>query len=670
MQRCCPISEIQSLTVCPVCQTEISGLWMLPLSFHEIKRALDEAAKTNLSRKRGKKRRNATLARLNPSLKAITNDTCPDGEKSKATHESSDLRTGRWTPEEIEYCDKVIEHFSAGTLPIPDDIRLHVFLANLFMSKGARLTKKMKNARLSSHQFKRKEGGMLTLQEARELSQLETDFFASVKCNMERSEIKFHMQRVWRDLFVSFCAQIGQELDASDWLKSVAEFNRRFLERGLAHPSASVGIVGAAPPNHHDPVGAHTIPNVASMSKALSSSMTDRSGDVVADLGSVLDSAGSSFSRKRPRLETETKDMTASLPSLSYVDRVIQLVQNGGFPFEHADIWVPSNVFNPRDGSSLRLDSTCRLCFAGHSTGDTKISPGSIHAVPMTSKEKFDMISFGIYSQNFSFPVDSGMPGRIYASGVPFFWEQGIQSAPQSLFQRVAGAQHWGIETVLGLPLGNRAVVLLYSMHDRPRDVSMVNRLLGALKSLLGVPIPRWNLTVEVAESFIVQESPGPNLKSDSRIPELLALIDTQFPVDQFSPLVSCLPALVSLRLVLLKHDRSKDEGDALDVALNSYEAFKLEGRSTEEIVRLTSCSFMAATQQPTSELSQRKPCGSARQTGTGENQQHQSEFESGDQLASLLDPEYIVTSSPRSQGLADSEFIEDFLTSFDFPEN
>jgi len=143
---------------------------LLPMTFDEIDQAQAQAANSAVSDKRGRKRKNATIARLNQV----------DGE-------ASDLRTGRWTGEETAYCDKLIHFFEQGALPIPDGIKLNDFLSNMLKSKQSRLTKKMKNAKLSSRQYKREIGYIVQDEEAREFSYLETEFFASIRCNMERS---------------------------------------------------------------------------------------------------------------------------------------------------------------------------------------------------------------------------------------------------------------------------------------------------------------------------------------------------------------------------------------------------------------------------------------------------------------------------------------------------
>lgn len=572
----------------------------MPLSFADIDQALAEAAKTNISTKRGKKRQNATVTRLNPSLKSTTQEITAGDEPTSSTGESSDLRTGRWTPEEIAYCDKLIEHFSNGTLPIPEKLKLNDFLANMLKSKQSRLTKKMKNARFSAKLYERKYGFTLNLDEAREFSQLETDFFASMKCNMERSEIRFHMQKVWRELFSSFCVSIGQKMDIDTWLKSVEEGDRRASEaKDAARKARRKIMMGAAlrSDSNNAPDDILLIHPDAALETKTQATL-DRNGDFVGDASSETDSMSTNIIAKRPKPVPQSQEMAAVFDASPYVARVIQYVQSRGYPFEHLDIWVPSFVTNPNDITMTGRDETCRLCFAGAATADMKIPPGGSQAVPMTPNEKFNMISFGVYSEKFSFMIGSGLPGRVYSSGVAS-WEQGIQSAPQSLFERVGGAQQWGVETVLGIPVASptvgRVVVLLYSMHDRPRDADTVNRMAEEMTLLL--PSPRWKLVVEVGDGAPLPANDNLNSGEDPRISELFALIEANMPEDQYSPLAPFLPGITALRLLLLKPTRSVEENESLDVALNTYESYKIEGRSSSDIVGLTSRTFMVMAQ-------------------------------------------------------------------------
>ncbi|KAI2494168.1 hypothetical protein MHU86_20362 [Fragilaria crotonensis] len=100
----------------------------------------------------------------------------------------SDRRTGRWTTEEIALCDKLIEKFEMGHLPILDGIKLNDFLGNMLKSKQSRLTKKMKNAKLSSKTFERALDYSVDVDDARRFSDLEESF--STESSALRSVLK------------------------------------------------------------------------------------------------------------------------------------------------------------------------------------------------------------------------------------------------------------------------------------------------------------------------------------------------------------------------------------------------------------------------------------------------------------------------------------------------
>ena len=124
------------------------------MSFEELDEAKRVAATSNVVGKRGQKRKSATIARLNPTASTTIAD------------ESDDLRTGRWTNEEMAYCDKLVEKFQAGQLPLLDGTKLNDFLAGMLKSKQSRLTKKMKNAKLSAKTFTKTTGYLLNDGEA------------------------------------------------------------------------------------------------------------------------------------------------------------------------------------------------------------------------------------------------------------------------------------------------------------------------------------------------------------------------------------------------------------------------------------------------------------------------------------------------------------------------
>lgn len=93
----------------------------------------------------------------------------------------------------------------------------------------------------------------------------------------------------------------------------------------------------------------------------------------------------------------------------------------------------------------------------------------------MTPEEHFNLLTFGEYSQKFSFDIGCGLPGRVYQSGIAT-WEQSVQNAPLEHFERCGGAIQCGVKTVVGIPIPSPNVGRIV--------VSVVLRLTG-ISSLL-----------------------------------------------------------------------------------------------------------------------------------------------------------------------------------------
>ena len=136
------------------------------MSFREIDEAKKTATALQQNGQRGRARKRKS-------------DASNGGLEDKASY-VSERRTGRWTVEEMTYCDKLIEKFESGELPIVNGIKLNEFLGNMLKSKQSRLTKKMKNAKLSTKTFQRTAGFLQDLNEAREFSGLEESFFNAI----------------------------------------------------------------------------------------------------------------------------------------------------------------------------------------------------------------------------------------------------------------------------------------------------------------------------------------------------------------------------------------------------------------------------------------------------------------------------------------------------------
>jgi hypothetical protein len=363
----------------------------------------------------------------------------------------------------MAYCDKLIAKFESGELPITDGIKLNEFLGSMLKSKQSRLTKKMKNAKLSTKSFQRGIG-YLDVEEAREFSDLEEAFFRAIPEPMERAEMKFHMQKEWRELFSRVCSSIGQVLDADAWLSSVEEMDRRASQaRDAARTAQRMKMMGRA-------LRTDTLNPDAGVfiERAHRDGLGGGDQDIEDELLAIL-------AEDKPPSGVDVNGKSSLLHSAPFLAKAISYLQRHMVPFEHMDLWVPSFVNGATDDQS-----SCRLCYAGSATVETMLAEDGAKSRPVSQDEQFNLFAFGDYSQKFSFDVGCGLPGRVYQSGRPT-WEQSVQNAPHEHFERCGGALQWGIKTVLGVPIASpnvgRIVVTLYSIYDRQKDEDLVVRL-------------------------------------------------------------------------------------------------------------------------------------------------------------------------------------------------
>lgn len=404
-------------------------------------------------------------------------DTVPlfeDGE--------TDCRTGRWTPEEISFCDQLMKHFQLGDLPLLDGVKLNDFLATMLKSKQSRLTKKMKNANFSGKIFQRTHGFISNLEEAKAFSETEEAFLRSVADPVEQAQIRFYMQKEWREMISSYCTTISQPLDADAWLSSVEEMEKRESSaKDAARMTRRKMMMGIAlDQDIQNPDQGVFIEKSSPFLTGFDDNFLDND-----DLLNLFNDKPTSTKSTDPKAGQRHYWHYSS----PFLGKVIAYIQRHNCPFEHVDIWVPSFVpdSDASEGSGSNV-SSCRLCFAGSATADLKVPRNGIGPLEMIdSDEQFNLLSFGDYSQKFSFNVGCGLPGRVYESGIPA-WEQSVHNAPLTHFERNGGANQWGIRTVVGIPIPSpnvgRIVVVLYSRYDRPKDPDLVSRLYEELKKV------------------------------------------------------------------------------------------------------------------------------------------------------------------------------------------
>jgi hypothetical protein len=373
------------------------------MSFHELDNAKRTAAAQSKA-KRSKKRKGPA-----------DQSTLPGTDLA-----DSDCRTGRWTPEEMALCDSLIERFKAGDLPVQNGVKLNDFLASMLKSKQSRLTKKMKNANLSGKQFCKTNGYIADINVCKQFSEVEDAFFRSITDPLEQASIRFHMQKEWRELFSNFCINIDQQLDIDSWISSVEEMERRESSMKEAARAKKRKLM---------------------MGVALDKDMQNPDNGVFIDQSkfqnSTINTTLESFHfendeylallNERPvkggtKMSLIAGDRHYWHFASPFLGKIISYIQRHNCPFEHIDAWVPSFIpdTDATEGSGTNSDGSCRLCFGGSATAETCVPSDRIgESVPLTQDDQYNLLSFGDYSQKFSFNLGCGLPGRVYESGIP-----------------------------------------------------------------------------------------------------------------------------------------------------------------------------------------------------------------------------------------------------------
>ncbi len=111
------------------------------------------------------------------------------------------------------------------------------------------------------------------------------------------------------------------------------------------------------------------------------------------------------------------------------------------------------------------------------------------------------------------------------------------------------------------------------------------------------MPSPKWKLVVDVG-LVSSHDSMGEDYEGGSDARELADLISNQMPDDKNSPLAGLLPGFTSLRLLLLKPNRTERENELLDRALSLYRQYKQSGHAEESLASMICRDFMQLSRQ------------------------------------------------------------------------
>lgn len=549
--------------------------------------------------------------------------------------DTDNSRSGRWTDGEIAFVDYLVEAFDKGGLPLPEGTKLSTFLGDILLCKASRLTKKMKNAKLSTRSFERKlETAMNKKEDLIELSALQDRFIGSLQTKVAQLELKFNLVKQWRTYFSNLCVQMGfKNLHAGDWISSLEEMEAnaskveeqmRYVRRrrmGLSvnsncaevtQPPAKSArverVISTTSSFQRTPATNAARPNVVrSMSDNPLSRHRSLSDDLDNAFASLYDPNASHF----PNLfeeeiaagnKTRFSPQNTTPSTDPFLDALTKYMERSHLPFQHADVWVPS--------FTTGNDKQVQLLHAGNAT--RKDQDGALVS-------KF--ANFGEFSKSFTFQPNEGLPGRVYASGKPE-WE--VHLSNPLIFQRFRGADAHGLRTATAVPISTpgvgRMVVVFYSTTKLMEDPSMVNRCVTELSSYS--PAPKWKLVIEIGNGrgaklkdsspsieelmpkSAVEDEVSVEVKQESDdgtgdevVHKIIALLGNQMPLGESSPSSEDqLPYYMAIRLLLLRSPskRTAEENDLIHVLKGSFSAHSRDKqRSSAQLARLLATEYM-----------------------------------------------------------------------------
>jgi len=144
------------------------------------------------------------------------------------------------------------------------------------------------------------------------------------------------------------------------------------------------------------------------------------------------------------------------------------------------------------------------------------------------------------------------------------------------------------------------------------------------------MPSPKWKLVIDLGEpqpallgdvvetttsnstkteipstssssSIVAKEKAETGNKRDPRIDEVVSILAEHMPSDPNSPLASCIPGFMSLRLLLLRSTWNDQDNDLVKIMLGSYSSYLATGRSRSDIALLLArdCMFLQNSGNP-----------------------------------------------------------------------
>jgi hypothetical protein len=235
-----PAANCSRNSTCPICYSGVvNGILIEPLCFDDVDRAVslkrDELPSSGTmqhhlqkqnSRKHAREEEDHEIDAESPYLLLSNSNSC---SISCSGLSRGQQRTGRWTNEESALVDFLVTAFDQGLLPLPHGIKLNEFLGDMLLCKSSRLTKKMKNAKLSTRSFALGKSCLqFTISDREQLSKLQDDFLSSLPSESIRLVLKMNLTKQWRTHFYNICLQVGYSyLHEKEWTTSLQEMESR-----------------------------------------------------------------------------------------------------------------------------------------------------------------------------------------------------------------------------------------------------------------------------------------------------------------------------------------------------------------------------------------------------------------------------------------------------------
>ncbi|KAL3908996.1 MAG: hypothetical protein SGILL_008267, partial [Bacillariaceae sp.] len=544
-------------TPCPICFSgTVQGIFIQPLQFDDIEKAIALKQKSKTSGKKHGLDDDPEIEAQSTYL-LLSNNHSSFSSSNLSTEQQ---RTGRWTSEEIAFVDYLVNAFDTGSMPLPHGIKLNEFLGDVLLCKSSRLTKKMKNAKLSARSFMLGNAQPVYNPKDRQiLSTLQEKFLSSISSESTRLELKFNLAKQWRTHFSNLCIQVGYSmLDGKDWVGSLEEMEsratraedavrrvrRRKMSQALqtdgssdANPSVFIGGIKAhtaASQLESDPTNM-TIAHLSSSDKPRTISAEDNRAldDSLEFLNGSGNSVSSPFQRGRSRtlsldfLESQrdrafSDDFDAVLDTLMDNEEGVDAPSSAATEDPNANTSSDSpHSCGPFLDAIINYMETHKIPFQHADLWVPSYSPQELaqpasqavdtdqlrlHHAGHASRGDLDdalaykLREFGVYSDNFSFEPGHGLPGRVYALG-DISWENGIQDKDPKIFERAGGAKVYGLKTAVGIPLNTamvgRIVVTMYSCEDVPENLPLARDIAAELAKYS--PEPKWKLTIDTS---------------------------------------------------------------------------------------------------------------------------------------------------------------------------